>query len=335
VTTGACLAVRRKFSATEFWADCVAHGATAMCYIGEVPRYLMNTPPGPHDRAHRVRRMVGVGLRAELWRPFMARFGVERVCETYAASEGNTVFLNALNLDETIGFCPTPHALVRYDVQADAPLRDAAGRMQRVQPGEAGLLLGKVTPRFQFDGYTDPVASEKKLFRDVFAAGDVWFNSGDLLRKVGWGHAQFVDRVGDTFRWKGENVSTNEVELVISQVEGVAEATVYGVELAGAEGRVGMAAVVPVDPAIEGDALAARVHDACRAALPPYAVPAFVRLLGRLETTGTFKHQKAALRAQGWRADAVGDPVFVFLPGTVAPQRVAPATEAAIAAARW
>ena len=311
--TGASVAIRRSFSASNYWSDCREFDATALAYIGELPRYLLAATPHPEEREHRVRAAVGVGLRPDVWGPFQERFGIAEVFETYAASEGNTIFLNAFNVERSIGICPTPHAIVAYDVEADAPVRDLNGRLQRVPSGEVGLLIGKVSARFDFDGYTDREASEEKLIRGAFREGDVWFNSGDLLRKVGWGHAEFVDRVGDTFRWKSENVATGQVEAVLNTFKGVAETTVYGVLVPKTEGRAGMAALT-LDGSTEDFELGAFATHAS-SALPAYAVPVFLRVRARLEVTGTFKHQKTALRDEGWNSLPENEPVFVRISG--------------------
>lgn len=325
---GGCFAFRRKFSASRYWDDCRRFGAQALVYIGELPRYLMNQPPSDGDRDHSVRCAVGNGLRSDVWGPFRDRFNIPQIFEIYAASEANTIFLNALNIDRTVGFCPTPHAIVRFDNERGEPVKGEDGFLIHADIGEPGLLLGKVTERFQFDGYTDAGASEKKLMRDVFEPGDVWFNSGDLLRKIGWGHAEFVDRVGDTFRWKSENVATSEVEGAINPHPQVQECTVYGVEIPGTEGRAGMASLhvqCELD-AFDFDDLLAR----CRAALPAYAVPLFVRLERALETTGTFKHKKTQLRDEGYACDS---PVWVLWPGSDAYTRLDDPNE--VAGKRW
>ncbi|MCB9520776.1 MAG: long-chain-acyl-CoA synthetase [Myxococcales bacterium] len=331
VATGSAVVLRRKFSASATWRECAAAGARALVYIGEMPRYLLQTPPTPSDRSHAVDRMTGVGLRPELWRPFKDRFGVTGIYETYAASEANTVFLNAFNIDGTVGFCPTPHAIVEFDVAAGEPVRDRRGRLTRVKGDEAGLLIGKVTERFGFDGYTDRAASERRLLRDVFEPGDVWFHSGDLLRHIGWGHYVFVDRVGDTFRWKSENVSTTEVERVLDAIPGVGASVVYGVEIDGTEGRAGMAAVT-----LDSDATPTpeSLFAACRAALPAYAVPVLLRFRDALDTTETFKHQRAALRSEGFDLTRVTDRVYVQLPnGDV--QALTPSLAASLPQHRW
>ncbi|MEM9488688.1 MAG: AMP-binding protein [Myxococcota bacterium] len=320
--SGAALAIRRKFSVSAFWDDCRRHNAGAIVYIGEVPRYLFNRPPRPDDRSHQVRRAVGLGLRNDIWRQFKQRFGVEEVYELYAASELNLAFVNVLNLDCTVGICPLPWALVQYDSDSGEPVRDSRGQMVRAARGEVGLLLAKVTRRYKFEGYTDEAATERKLFRNVFKEGDEWVNSGDLMRNIGFGHLQFVDRIGDTFRWKSENVATGEVERIIHGLPAVTESTVYGVEVPGTVGRAGMAAIVA--SAGQGAAPAefdlGALLDHLRTQLPAYAVPVFVRITDTLQVTGTFKHRKVELRKQGYDPSASSDPIYVLLPRAAAYQ---------------
>jgi len=213
-----------------------------------------------------------------------------------------------------VGLCPLPYAIVKYDVEKDEPVRDSAGHFVLSEIGETGLLLAKITEKTPFDGYTNKEANEKKLFKNCFEDGDTWYNSGDLMKNMGFRHAQFVDRLGDTFRWKGENVSTTEVEEVINKIDAVAETTVYGVEIAGTDGRAGMGAVVfkgSID-AFDGKVFAKHVKEN----LPAYAVPVFLRLKSELEVTGTFKHRKVDLKKEGFDPDAVGEPVYALLPGT-------------------
>jgi acyl-CoA synthetase (AMP-forming)/AMP-acid ligase II len=327
--TGAAMAIRRKFSVSQFWDDVRRFRATAFCYIGELCRYLNNQPPQPDDADNPVTKIIGNGLRPDIWKGFKQRFGIDEVYEFYAASEGNIAFVNVLNLDSTCGVCPAPYAIVEYDVAADAPVRSPDGRMRRVGRGGVGLLIGEVSPRYAFDGYTDKAASEKKLLRDVFKPGDCWFNSGDLMRDQGFRHAQFVDRVGDTFRWKGENVSTNEVAEVLNTWDGVAESTVYGVHLPNSDGRAGMAAVVSARPPEALDLGGLVRH--LREQLPPYAIPLFLRFRTELEVTSTFKQRKVSLRDEGFDPARVGEPLFVLLPGAQAYTALTPELHAKIA----
>ncbi|MGV0717464.1 long-chain-acyl-CoA synthetase FadD6 [Mycolicibacterium sp. XJ662] len=311
LSTGATLALGRSFSASKFWDEVIRYDATAFVYIGEICTYLLNQPPRAADRQHKVRVICGNGLRPAIWDQFTERFGIERICEFYAASEGNTAFVNVFNIDKTTGICPSPVAFVEYDADTGEPARDADGRVRKVRNGEPGLLLSKVSNFQPFDGYTDKEATEKKLVRNAFRENDVWFNTGDLMRAQGFGHAAFIDRLGDTFRWKGENVATTEVEAAISTDPQVEEATVFGVEVPGAGGRAGMAAIQLKDGAeFDGKALAKAAHEQ----LPGYAVPLFVRVVSELSYTSTFKAQKVDLRKEGYGGGEhqVDDPIYVL-----------------------
>ncbi|MET1080564.1 MAG: long-chain-acyl-CoA synthetase [Pseudomonas sp.] len=309
----ATLIMVRRFSASRFWDEVRQHQATAFGYVGELCRYLLDQPPRDSDRDNGIRVMVGNGLRTSLWQPFKQRFGVGRVMELYASSEGNIGFSNLLNFDNTVGFSPYPYAIVYYDRESEAPVRDSRGFLQPVRKGEAGLLIGQITDKTPFHGYTDAGKTESCILRDVFEPGDAWFNSGDLMRDIGFKHAQFVDRLGDTFRWKGENVSTSEVEAILDGIEQVGEAVVYGVEITNTNGRAGMACIRLDVPAQDFDfqALLARL----KRELPGYAVPLFLRLSAQVETTGTFKHKKGPLREQGFDPNRCPDPLYAWLPG--------------------
>lgn len=308
LNSGAALALGKSFSASRFWDEVISYDATAFVYIGEICGYLLNQPPKPTDRAHKVRVIVGNGLRPAIWDEFTQRFGIPRVCEFYAASEGNTAFVNVFNVSKSTGICPSPVAFVEYDADSGEPARGADGRLRKVKRGEPGLMLSKINALQPFDGYTDKAASEKKLVRNAFKDGDVWFNTGDLMRSQGLGHAAFADRLGDTFRWKGENVATTEVEAAVASNPLIEECTVFGVEVPGAGGRAGMAAVQLKDgKEFDGKALA----DAFYGHLPAYAVPLFVRVVPELAHTSTFKSQKVDLRKQGYGAD-IEDPLYVL-----------------------
>ncbi|AGB25102.1 acyl-CoA synthetase (AMP-forming)/AMP-acid ligase II [Mycobacterium sp. JS623] len=315
---GSTLALGKSFSASKFWDEVIRYEATAFVYIGEICAYLLNQPEKDTDRKHKVRVICGNGLRPAIWDEFTERFGIERVCEFYGASEGNTAFVNVLNVPKSTGICPTPVAFVEYDSETGDPVRDDNGRVKKVRNGEPGLLLSKVSNFQPFDGYTDKKESEKKLVRDAFKKGDVWFNTGDLMRSQGFGHAAFTDRLGDTFRWKGENVATTEVEAAISTDPQVEEATVFGVEVEGAGGKAGMAAIqLREGEEFHGKALAKAAYER----LPGYAVPLFVRVVKELAHTSTFKSQKGDLRKEGYggntgegdeEADKIEDPIYVL-----------------------
>ncbi|MBL7249508.1 long-chain-acyl-CoA synthetase [Alloalcanivorax marinus] len=323
------LVLARRFSASRFWGDVRRHDCTAFGYVGELCRYLHEQPEKPDDADNPVRTIVGNGLRPSIWKAFKKRFDIDRVAEFYTASESNVAFTNVFNFDNTVGFSPVGYAIVQYDKEADQPVRDARGFMRRVRKGEAGLMLGEITDKTPFDGYTDPEKTEKAIFRNVFKKGDAWFNTGDMMRDIGYRHAQFVDRLGDTFRWKGENVSTTEVEQILDGFEQIVESVVYGVEIPGTNGRAGMAELRLDRPHGEADWAAL---SACLAReLPPYAVPVFLRVTdGGVETTGTFKHQKNTLKEEKYDLERVNDPVYVLLPGEHRYQPLTPEIQQAI-----
>jgi fatty-acyl-CoA synthase len=305
-----------KFSASQFWTDCVSHGVTAFQYIGELCRYLLNTPEHPDERRHTVRGCVGNGLRPEIWVAFQERFRIPQIVEFYGATEGNVAMINYDGKVGSVGRLPAlvrralgTH-LIRYDVESDAHVRDANGFCIPCGPGEVGEAIGRITGVARFEGYTSASATEKKILRDVFEKGDAYFRTGDLMRMDAESYFYFVDRIGDTFRWKGENVATSEVAEVLSVAKGVREANVYGVSVPGHEGRAGMAALV-VDDAFEPAALYAHVARA----LPSYARPVFVRISSEIEITGTFKHRKVELVKEGFDPATVPDSVLFADPG--------------------
>ena len=311
---GGAFASRRRFSAGTFLDDVRRHEAVAFVYVGELCRYLLRQAPSRCDRDHKLRVAAGAGLRPDIWQAFKDRFGIDRIIEMYGATEGNVALQN---LDNRPGSVGKPHpmledqvALVRYDFAQGGIVRGRDGFGVPCAPGESGELLGKVglSGSMDYDGYTDREATEQKLLRDVFAPGDAWFRSGDLLRRDEEGYYYFVDRVGDTFRWKGENVATSEVADVLNQAPGISEANVYGVTVPGEDGRAGMAAVVPAS----GTTLdLARVYQHAERHLPAYARPAFVRVVAEMDVTGTLKQRKAALAREGFEPPGATDPIYV------------------------
>ncbi|HVP29693.1 MAG TPA: long-chain-acyl-CoA synthetase [Myxococcota bacterium] len=313
---GATIVLRRRFSARQFWEDCVAEGVTVFQYIGELCRYLLNTPPHPDEQRHRVRLCVGNGLRPDVWEAFRERFRIPRILEFYGSTEGNVALTNLDGRPGAIGRVPWylerffTARLIRFDVAAEAPVRGPGGFCVACAPGEIGELVGKIPqdPKAalgRFEGYTEEGASEKKILRDVFEKGDAWFRTGDLLRRDAAGYYYFVDRIGDTFRWKGENVATSEVAEVLSTHPGVSEANVYGVRVPGTDGRAGMAALV-----VEGGLSLESLYAHVERQLPAYARPLFLRLRTEMEVTGTFKHRKVELVAEGFDPSTIAEPLF-------------------------
>jgi citronellyl-CoA synthetase len=308
-------AIRRKFSASQFWNDARKYRATTIGYVGELCRYLVDQPPSSEDSRHDVKKMIGNGLRPGAWSEFKTRFAVNHICELYAASDGNIGFTNILNFDNTIGFSLMSWELVAYDHDSGAPIRQANGLMRKVAKGEQGLLLAKIDDKAPLDGYTDPQKTAKVVLQDVFEKGDRYFNTGDLLRNIGFGHAQFVDRLGDTYRWKGENVSTTEVENILLQHPLISEAVAYGVEIRNTNGRAGMAAITPAESLATLDF--SELLAFAREQMPAYAVPLFLRVKVKMETTGTFKYQKTRLKDEAFDPGKTGDdPIYAWLPGT-------------------
>jgi fatty-acyl-CoA synthase len=302
LTKGGSVLIRPRFSASRFWDEVADGGCTIFQYIGELCRYLASSPPHPRERAHRLRLACGNGMQGDVWRIVQRRFGLPQVLEFYAATEGVVSLYNVEGKPGAIGRIPPfmanrfPVALVRCDPESGEIARDADGLCIPCAPGETGEALGAIQPHARpFDGYTDASASAKKLIANVLAPGDHWFRTGDLMQRDAEGYFSFIDRIGDTFRWKGENVATTEVALVLRGCPGVRDAVVYGVAVPGHEGRAGMAALT-TGPEFSLEALQATLA----AGLPGYAQPLFVRLCTELDITGTFKLPKARLAAAGY-----------------------------------
>jgi fatty-acyl-CoA synthase len=332
---GGTLVLKRKFSASHFWEDIVAHGCTMFVYIGELCRYLVNQPPGKLDRAHRLKLAFGNGLRPDVWEEFQARFGVGRIMEFYGSTEGNVSMFNFDGKPGAIGRVP-PYLrgnfavrLVKFDIEAEAPVRGEDGLCIPCEPGEVGEAVGliKDDARHNYTGYADKAASERKILRDVAEHGDSWFRTGDLMRQDEDGYFYFVDRIGDTFRWKGENVSTTEVAEAIARYPGVNEANVYGVKIDKLDGRAGMAAITPGEGFnLEG------LRDHLVRELPGYARPLFIRIAPAIETTGTFKYRKIDLVRDGFDPSKIEHDLYFDDPETHAYVRLTPELYARIQA---
>jgi fatty-acyl-CoA synthase len=331
LVNGGSVVIRETFSSSAFWDDVVRHGCTIFQYVGELCRYLLHAPKGPEDTAHRLRLACGNGLRPDIWKAFQDRFRIPRIIEFYAATEGNVTLFNFEGRPGAIGRLPWlldrrfPVRIVKFDVAREAPVRDARGFCIRCGPYEVGEAIGQIVndpmmPTNRFEGYADRADSERRILRDVFAPGDAWFRTGDLMWRDSRGYFFFVDRIGDTFRWKGENVSTTEVAETICRFGGIRDATVYGVAVPGHEGRAGMAAIM-ADDAV--DLAALRTH--LRAELPDYARPLFLRVRREIEMTMTFKQKKTDLVAQGFDPAATSDAIFLDDPRQGAYVRIDPA----------
>jgi fatty-acyl-CoA synthase len=316
LVAGGTVILREKFSASQFWNDIVRWDCTLFQYIGELCRYLLHAPLSANETAHRIRMACGNGLAPEVWDGFKHRFSIPQIFEFYASTEGGVSLFNVQGKRGAIGHIPgylthrfSP-ALVVFDVEKGEPVRDAQGFCIRCAPNEAGEAIGKVSDDpsnigSRFEGYTSTDASERKILRNVFELGDVWIRTGDLMRKDEQGYFYFVDRIGDTFRWKGENVATCEVAEAICAFPGVKHANVYGVTVPATEGRAGMATLVTED---ELDLAEFRRHLMNR--LPPYARPLFLRIRKNMDLTGTFKYSKTDLVRQGFNPASSNDVVY-------------------------
>ena len=314
---GGTVVIRARFSAAEFWRDVREQRCTLFQYIGELCRYLISAPAQAIETQHSLRLACGNGLRPEVWQTFQARFRIPQILEYYASTEGNFSLYNCEGEPGAIGRIPPflahrlPVAVLRLDAQSGEPKRDGAGFCERCDANEVGEAVGLISDSNpgragRFEGYVDREASAAKLLRNVFQQGDAWYRTGDLMRRDERGFYYFVDRVGDTFRWKGENVSTTEVTAAIAAIRGVVEAVVYGVSVPGADGRAGMAALV-----VNAEFEVRDFREQLARRLPSYARPIFLRLLAALEATGTFKPRKQELIAAGFDPARVGDSLYV------------------------
>jgi fatty-acyl-CoA synthase len=316
LAAGGAVIIREKFSARCFWDDLVRWDCTLFQYIGELCRYLLNTPQSPRERAHRIRLACGNGLKGDIWNEFKQRFRVPRILEFYAATEGNVSFFNVDGQPGSVGRIPSclahrsPVTLVRFNFETETPMRGKHGFCVPCGPNETGEAIGLIPSHStnfgaRFEGYAASGASERKILCDVFTIGDAWFRTGDLMRKDEKGYFYFVDRIGDTFRWKGENVATSEVSGMLCRFPGVIHATVYGVSIPGIDGRAGMAFVL-ADRKIDLKLLRAYIGEQ----LPEYARPLFLRLGGDLEVTSTYKYTTQTLRQQGYHPSATAEALY-------------------------
>jgi fatty-acyl-CoA synthase len=317
--TGGSVVIKRKFSVSEFWDDIHKYEPTLFQYIGELCRYLLNAPPSPHERDHKIRAITGNGLRPEIWPAFQKRFAIPKIVEFYGATEGNVSMINYDGHVGSVGRIPSYMRniivcrIIKFDVETEMPVRGPDGCCIECADGEAGEAIGKIVdePGRSFEGYTQEKDTKKKILTDVFEKGDSWFRTGDLMRRDEHGYFYFVDRIGDTFRWKGENVATGEVTEVLGVIPGILDANVYGVQIPGQDGRAGMASLT-VGPEFE----LASLGEKLKANLPAYARPIFIRIQPEQEITGTFKLRKVDLVKEGFDPETIKDPLFVLDPIT-------------------
>tara|TARA_E500000178_G_scaffold1278_1_gene1403 strand:+ start:10 stop:1149 length:1140 start_codon:yes stop_codon:yes gene_type:complete len=317
--TGASIFLRRRFSARHFWPEVQKYNTTLFVYVGELCRYLAVQPECKDEENNPIRSMLGNGLRPDVWDDFRNRFKVKRITEIYGASESNVSFINFLNKDYTIGTGIVVTMIVKYDVDLDQIIFDDQGRPEEVSNGQTGLLLGRIDDKFLYDGYKNKEASSAKVLMNVKEPGDRWFNTGDLIRRtdvgfaMGMPHYQFIDRVGDTFRWRSENVSTNEVSEILNAYPQIEMSNVYGVMVPGTEGRAGMAAIT-----MQADATInlLKFTEYVDKNLASYAQPVFLRMQSEQKTNQTFKFIKGQLREEAYHLDKVNQPIYVRMPNS-------------------
>lgn len=319
VVHGATIVIREKFSAREYWNDCCRHNVTIIQYIGELCRYLVNTAKNEHERLHKIRLAFGNGLRKDVWLEFQERFKIPVIGEFYASTEGNAGLMNVLNIPGSVGrLSPImrkmqPISFIKYDFDTAEPVRNAKGFCERVEFGKPGLMVAPVRKNFEYDGYQgNEEVSKRKIIRNVFKEGDVYINSGDLFTQDNDYNIYFCDRIGDTFRWKGENVSTIEVSNTLTGMSKIQDANVYGVQIPGYDGRTGMAAVVLND---NGKVLSnsdfKELFQVCSKDLAAYALPRFIRIPAQLKMTSTHKQVKGDFVKEGFDpSKCQGDPLF-------------------------
>ena len=316
LVNGGSVLIRERFSASRFWDDIAEWNCTLFQYIGELCRYLVSSPPYRRETEHRLRLCCGNGLRQDVWKEFQRRFRIPQILEFYAATEGNFSLYNCDGKPGAIGRIPMflehrfPVALIKHDVETGEALRNEDGFCLRCSTNEVGEAIGKISDDLspslgRFEGYSDKEASDRKILHNVFAIGDAWYRTGDLMRRDQSGYFYFVDRIGDSYRWKGENVSTIEVEQLIGACPGIIEAVVYGVSVSGMEGRAGMTAIVTND---EFDLVEFRRQIVNR--LPAYARPVFLRLCSQIEVTATFKLQKQRLTREAFDPAVTTDELY-------------------------
>lgn len=309
---GAALAIRRKFSVTAFWSDIHKFRATSFIYIGEICRYLNNMPEIIGEEKNTITKIIGNGLRPEIWVPFKKRFGIDTIMEFYGSADGNIAFTNTFNFDRTVGWTPAKYSLIHFNLKEELPEYGEDGFCRKCGLGEKGLLISKINKKTPLSGYVNKQENDKKILRNVFKDGDAWFNSGDIMKNIGYRHLTFIDRIGDTFRWKGENVATTEVEKVVNAFPGVIISAVYGVRIPLTDGKAGMLALQAAHNWNEKELNSLNAY--LREELPSYAIPIFLRFCDSFEFTSTQKVKKTRLKEEAFNINIFTDKIYCLLP---------------------
>ncbi len=313
LVAGATLALRPRFSASALLDDVRRFEATVMLYVGELGRAWLAQPASPHDREHRLRTLVGNGMNARIWAGLRERFAIPHIREFYAASEFPGAVVNITDHVGSVGHLPfgrlRGYRLVRVDADDGRIVRDATGRAIECgedEPGELVLRLrpSAAEPTGEYLGYVGEGPNAERIARDLFEPGDLYCRSGDLLRRDRVGHYYFVDRLGDTYRFKSQNVSTREVEDAFSDLPGVVSAISLGVRLPSLDGKLGLLAL-EVDSNFSIESVAQRMQR-----LPRAMRPGVVRLVERIRLTPSLKYKKSDIARQGVDPICVAGPLF-------------------------
>ncbi|HNX29613.1 MAG TPA: long-chain-acyl-CoA synthetase [Syntrophomonadaceae bacterium] len=312
IVSGTAMALRRKFSARNFWSDVRKYNVSIFIYVGELCRYIYNQPEKPDDADNPLKMIAGNGMRGDLMEPLRKRFAIDTIYEIYGATEGVGSFVN---LEQIPGMCGNLDMLgrrqgeiIKCDLNTGEMLKGENGFAVKCEVGETGLLICEINDLNVFAGYVNnPTATEEKIMRNVLREGDCYFDSGDLVCLGEKDYFSFVDRMGDTFRWKSENVSTNQVSNVVNQFGQMEDVNVYGVQVPGMEGRCGMAAIKLLEgEIIDWGKLGAFVCEK----LPSFARPYFIRLRNTIDATNSFKQMKTQLQKEGFDPAVIKDPLY-------------------------
>ena len=297
--------IKSKFSATDFWNDVKKYNVNKFIYVGELCRYLMNLPPSDGDKDNPITQISGNGLRPDIWESFQKRFNISKIVEIYGATEAVGMTINSFGRSGMIGRKRSDSTIIHCNKDDGSPILNDEGFCTKVSEGETGLYIQKISSSAKFQGYLDAQASNKKILQNVFKTGDQYFNTGDLITLHDNNWLSFADRVGDTYRWKSENVSTMEVAAILNNASGVMDCNVYGVQIDSAEGKAGMAAMNVSD---EFSFISFIEH--VNKNLNTFQKPYFLRLTKEMQTTGTFKHQKEDLKKQGFNPSLIKDKLY-------------------------
>ena len=297
--------IKSKFSASDFWNDVKKYNVNKFIYVGELCRYLMNLPPSEGDKDNPITQISGNGLRPDIWESFQKRFNIKKIVEIYGATEAVGMTINSFGRSGMIGRKRSDSTIIHCNKDDGSPILNSEGFCTKVSEGETGLYIQKISSSAKFQGYLDAQASNKKILQNVFKTGDQYFNTGDLITLHDNNWLSFADRVGDTYRWKSENVSTMEVAAILNNANGVMDCNVYGVQVDSAEGKAGMAAM-NVSDEFSFKSFIEHVDKNLNTFQKPY----FLRLTKEMQTTGTFKHQKEELKKQGFNPSLIKDKLY-------------------------